>query len=111
MIVTNPTHLAIALRYDAKKMAAPVVVAKGQGLIAEQIMRKARELGIPLVQNIPLAHALIKIELGAAIPTALYQAVAEVLAFVCIACGGTGQGTPAREPRDDSRYCPLGFLA
>jgi flagellar biosynthetic protein FlhB len=82
VIVTNPTHLAIALRYDAKKMAAPVVVAKGQGLIAEQIMRKAREYGIPLVENIPLAHALIKIELGAAIPSTLYQAVAEVLAFV-----------------------------
>ena len=82
VVVTNPTHLAVVLRYDAQKMAAPVVVAKGQGLIAEQIKRKAREYGIPLIENIPLAHALITIDLGAAIPATMYKAVAEVLAFV-----------------------------
>lgn len=82
VVVTNPTHLAIALRYDAEEMAAPTVVAKGKGLVAEQIVRRARELKIPIVQNIPLAHALIHVELGAQIPVNLYQAVAEVLAFV-----------------------------
>jgi flagellar biosynthetic protein FlhB len=82
VVVTNPTHVAVALRYDRATMLAPIVVAKGKGLIAEQIMRKARELGIPLVQNIPLAHALIRVELGEQIPVNLYRAVAEVLAFV-----------------------------
>ena len=82
VVVTNPTHLAIALRYDREKMAAPVVVAKGRALMAERIVKRSRELRIPIVQNIPLAHALIQVELGTAIPVALYQAVAEVLAFV-----------------------------
>jgi flagellar biosynthetic protein FlhB len=78
------------LRYDAKKMAAPTVVAKGKGLVAEQIVRRARELKIPIVQNIPLARALIHVELGAQIPVNLYQAVAEVLAFVYRLRRGTG---------------------
>ncbi|MCC7353022.1 MAG: EscU/YscU/HrcU family type III secretion system export apparatus switch protein [Anaerolineae bacterium] len=82
VVVTNPTHLAIALQYDNKKMAAPKVVAKGKGLIAEQIVRRARELRIPIVQNIPLARALIHVELDDVIPVNLYQVVAEVLAFV-----------------------------
>ena len=82
VVVTNPTHLAVAIRYDAKKMAAPTVVAKGKGLVAQNIVKRARDLHIPILQNIPLAHALINIELDAPIPVALYQAVAEVLAFV-----------------------------
>jgi len=90
VVVTNPTHLAIALRYEAEKMAAPTVVAKGKGLVAEQIVRRARELKIPIVQNIPLARALIHVELGAQIPVNLYQAVAEVLAFVYRLRRGTG---------------------
>jgi flagellar biosynthetic protein FlhB len=82
VVVTNPTHLAIALQYDAEQMPAPRVVAKGKGRIAEEIMRRARALNIPLTQNIPLAHALIHVEIDALIPVDLYQAVAEVLAFV-----------------------------
>jgi flagellar biosynthetic protein FlhB len=82
VVVANPTHMAIALRYDKNSMMAPVVVAKGKALIAEQIKKKARELRIPIVENPPLAHALILVELGSPIPVALYQAVAEVLAFV-----------------------------
>jgi flagellar biosynthesis protein FlhB len=82
VVVTNPTHLAIALRYDSKTMPAPKVVAKGKGYIAQQIVEKAKELGIPTMQNIPLAHALIHVELEEMIPLTLYQAVAEVLAFV-----------------------------
>jgi len=82
VVVTNPTHLAIALRYDKTSMLAPIVVAKGRGTIAERIVQKTRELKIPIVQNIPLAHALIHVEIGSQIPVTLYQAVAEVLAFV-----------------------------
>jgi len=82
VVVTNPTHLAIALRYEAKKMSAPTVVAKGKGAIAEQIVKRAREHHIPIMQNVPLARALINVELEAQIPFDLYQAVAEVYAFV-----------------------------
>jgi flagellar biosynthesis protein FlhB len=82
VVVTNPTHLAIALKYDSVKMAAPVVLAKGKGLIAAEIVKRAKEHNVPIVQNIPLAHALIHVELEAAIPADLYQAVAAVLAFV-----------------------------
>ena len=82
VIVTNPTHLAIALRYDSNTMSAPQVIAKGKGFVAEKIVTKARELDIPIMQNIPLAHALIHVELEESIPLDLYQAVAEVLAFV-----------------------------
>lgn len=82
VVVTNPTHLAIALKYDAAKMAAPVVVAKGKGYVAAQIVNLARRHRVPVVENRPLAHLLIKLEIGAMIPPALYQAVAELLAFV-----------------------------
>ncbi len=83
VVVTNPTHLAVALEYKAEKMEAPTVVAKGQRLIAERIIQLAREHNVPVVQNIPLAHALFDMaEVGERIPLDLYQAVAEVLAFV-----------------------------
>jgi flagellar biosynthetic protein FlhB len=83
VVITNPTHLAIALRYDSASMAAPVVVAKGEGLIATRIREIATEHGITLVENKPLARALYAtVELGAVIPEDLFQAVAEVLAFV-----------------------------
>lgn len=83
VVVTNPTHLAIALEYHATTMAAPTVTAKGQRLIAERIVQIARANGVPVIQNIPLAHALFDgVEVGEQIPATLYQAVAEVLAFV-----------------------------
>lgn len=83
VVVTNPTHLAVALRYDPDRTPAPVVVAKGARLMAEQIKRAARQHDVPVVENPPLAQALYKaVEVGMAIPVALYQAVAEVLAFV-----------------------------
>lgn len=83
VIITNPTHLAVALQYDAARMAAPVVVAKGERLIAEQIKKVAMEHGVPIVENKPLAQALFKmVEIGEQIPASLYQAVAEVLAFI-----------------------------
>ncbi len=83
VIITNPTHLAIALQYDKLSMEAPKVIAKGAGLIAERIKKIAQENDIPIVENKPLARALFKIvELGDFIPENFYKAVAEVLAYV-----------------------------
>ena len=83
VVITNPTHLAIALRYDSSSMAAPMVVAKGEGFIAEKIKELAKVSGVTLVENKPLAQALYKaVDIGEAVPAKLYQAVAEVLAFV-----------------------------
>jgi flagellar biosynthetic protein FlhB len=82
VIVTNPTHYAIALRYEAE-MPAPVVVAKGLDVIAEKIKQIARDNGIMLIENRPLAQALYKtVEVGDSIPSKLYQAVAEILVIV-----------------------------
>jgi flagellar biosynthetic protein FlhB len=82
VVVTNPTHFAVALRFDME-MAAPVVVAKGRDLLAQQIKDVAYWQGIPVLENPPLAQALFRsTEVGAAIPSKLYTAVAEVLAFV-----------------------------
>jgi len=83
VVVTNPTHLAVALLYDSKQADAPIIVAKGQALIAERIKEIAREHGVPVVENKPVAQALYKSgEVGDMIPFLLYQAVAEILAAV-----------------------------
>ena len=83
VIITNPTHIAIALMYDKDKMVAPRVVAKGADFMAERIKKLAAEADIPMVENVPLARALFKsVKLGQVIPKNLFQAVAEVLAYV-----------------------------
>lgn len=83
VVITNPTRLAVAIKYEAEKMAAPQVVAKGEGYIAAKIREIATEHQIPLVENKPLARVLYQtVEIGELIPPNLYQAVAEVLAFV-----------------------------
>lgn len=83
VVITNPTHVAVALVYDAARMIAPQVVAKGQGFVALKIIALAQEAKVPLVQNVALARALYRsVEVGAVIPTTLYRAVAEVLAYV-----------------------------
>jgi flagellar biosynthetic protein FlhB len=83
VVVTNPTELAVAIQYDAETMNAPVVVAKGAGVIAQRIRRLALEHGIPIVEKKPLAQALFKdVDLNHPIPSQLYAAVAEVLAYV-----------------------------
>ncbi|MCC8379894.1 flagellar biosynthesis protein FlhB [Xenorhabdus sp. PB30.3] len=83
VIVTNPTHYAVALRYDSNKMGAPKVLAKGAGLIALRIKEIGAENRIPLLEAPPLARALFRhAEVGGFIPAALYAAVAEVLAWV-----------------------------
>lgn len=82
-VVTNPTNLAIALKYNAEGMMAPKVIAKGAGFIAERIKKIAREKEIPIIENKPLAQTLYKlVEIGDFIPVNLYRAVAEILAYV-----------------------------
>ncbi len=83
VIITNPTHLAIAIHYDPDKMNAPVVLAKGAYLVAERIVEIARSHKIPIIQNIPLAHVLYRtVEIDQEIPPELYVAMAEILAQV-----------------------------
>ena len=83
VVVTNPTELAVAIQYDPQEMAAPVVVAKGAGVLAQRIRRLALEHNIPVVERKPLAQLLYKeVDIGRAIPTESYAAVAEVLAYV-----------------------------
>ena len=83
VVITNPTHIAIALRYDAGENAAPTVLAMGERKLAERIKAIAAEAGIPRVENRPLARALLATaRVGQAIPVDLYNAVAEVLAYV-----------------------------
>lgn len=83
VVVTNPTHISIAIKYDPEKTSAPVVVAKGIGPIAMRIREIAKENGVPLVEDKPLARTLNKtVEIGQLIPASLYKAVAEILAYV-----------------------------
>ena len=83
VIITNPTRLAIALRYDPQVNPAPMVVAKGARAVAQRIREIAQEHGIPLVENKPLAQNLYKsVDVGQEIPAETYQAVAEILAYV-----------------------------
>jgi len=82
VVVANPTHLAIALRYDEVTMQAPQVTAKGQDSMALRMFDIARKHHVPIVHNIGLAHSLYDLEIGHDIPEDLYEAVAEVLNFV-----------------------------
>ncbi|MDP3532829.1 MAG: flagellar biosynthesis protein FlhB [Alphaproteobacteria bacterium] len=82
VIITNPTHYAIALKYEHTKMNAPVVVAKGQGYVAAKIRELAEEHHIPLVENPPLARALYTIELDQEIPLEHYKVVADIIVYV-----------------------------
>ena len=80
VLVTNPTHLAIAVYYKKDETALPIVLAKGSGALAEQMMDAAREAGVPIVQDIPLAHALMnQAEVDQYIPSDLIEPIAEVL--------------------------------
>lgn len=83
VVVTNPLHFAVALKYDDKRMSAPQVVAKGSQLVAARIKEIAREHGVPIVEAPPLARALHRhVEIGDTIPGTLFTAVAQVLAYV-----------------------------
>ena len=107
VVVTNPTHYAVALRYEPH-MAAPLVVSKGLDLLAQQIKALATEEGIPLMENRALAQALYKtVEVGDAIPSALYQAVADILVLVFRAQAEVRAQEAARRSRTASG-APLG---
>ena len=82
VVVVNPTHLAIALRYDDESMGAPEVIAKGREELAAKIRELAETHRIPILRNVPLAHSLYAVELGKEIPEDLDEAVAEVLNWV-----------------------------
>jgi flagellar biosynthetic protein FlhB len=92
VIVTNPDHVAVALKYDREKDGAPRVLAKGLDSKAEQIKALAKASDVPLLRNVPLAHALLRVDVGQDIPEELYDAVAEVLNFVY----GLKEGAQAR---------------
>jgi flagellar biosynthetic protein FlhB len=100
VVVTNPTEYAVALEYRPEEMAAPVVVAKGQRLLARRIKQEANWHGIPIIENPPLAQVLYRsVEIGQAIPAKLYAAVAEILAFIYRLQGRTRIPRPNREQR------------
>lgn len=83
VVITNPTHLAVALQYERGKMVAPVVIAKGAGTVAQKIREVARASSVPIMEDKPLAQALYKsVDIGETIPETLYKAVAEILAYV-----------------------------
>lgn len=83
VVVTNPTHYAVAIKYDPLSMGAPIVVAKGERLLALRIKEVAKKNGVPILEEPPLARALYaSVEIGHPIPANLYRAVAEVLAWV-----------------------------
>jgi len=94
VVITNPTHLAVALKYDPLVAPAPIVIAMGQRKVAERIKTLAKEAGVPMIENKPIARALVaKARVGQMIPSELYLAVAEILAFVIrrrILRGGPG---------------------
>ncbi len=82
VVVVNPTHIAVALRYVEETMTAPRISAKGQDERAKEILKLARRHDVPVMRNIPLARGLFKVELGQEVPEELYTAVAEVLNWV-----------------------------
>jgi flagellar biosynthetic protein FlhB len=82
VVVTNPTHLAVALKYDSLTMSAPRIVAKGQRLMAERIKAIAGAHGVPIVEDVPLARALFPRPIGSEVPAHLYRAVARLLVIV-----------------------------
>jgi flagellar biosynthetic protein FlhB len=83
VVLTNPTHYAVALSFDFATMEAPRVVAKGRNLLAEEIKAEARWAGVPIIENPPLARSLYRsVEVGASIPVDLYAAVAAILAYL-----------------------------
>jgi len=82
VVVTNPTELAVAIKYEEKEMIAPQITAKGQRLFADMIREIAEEFGVPIVSNPPLAWTLIELDIGDEVPEEIYAAVAEILVYV-----------------------------
>jgi flagellar biosynthetic protein FlhB len=102
VVLVNPTHVAVALRYEAER-GAPRVVARGAGVVAQRIREQAAEHGVPLVRDVPLARALHRsTTVGQEIPHELYAAVAQVLAFVISRRSSGGSGGEHRSPRHEA---------
>ena len=98
VVITNPTHIAVAIKYDTDVAPAPILVAKGEEYLAQRIREAAKEAGVPIVENKPLARAIYTtVDLDQEIPAELYQAVAEILAMVY-----SQQGRTARRPGSGS---------
>ena len=114
VVITNPTHYAVALRYDEKKNGAPVVIAKGADEVAAKIRELAAANGVPLVSAPPLARALFRyVDLGREIPAALYVAVAQILTYVWQLRQATRYGTtvptlPVIDPAVENIGCRAG---
>jgi flagellar biosynthetic protein FlhB len=99
VVVTNPTHFAVALRYDENRMRAPIVVAKGTELLAAKIRELATEHGVPIVEAPPLARALYQsVEIGREVPAALYVTVAQILTYVYQLRAARARGTAPPPP-------------
>lgn len=99
VVITNPTHLALALCYRPDEMTAPRVVAKGSGFVAQRIREIARSHSVPILENKPLARALYaQVEIGQEVPESLYRAVAEVLAYILRLRRERGLAAPTATP-------------
>jgi flagellar biosynthetic protein FlhB len=98
VVVVNPIRLAVALRYDPKSMRAPLIVGKGQRLMAARIREVARRNNIPVIEDVPLARALFPRPVGAEVPADLYRAVARILVLVAKLRSGTARTAPRRRP-------------
>jgi flagellar biosynthetic protein FlhB len=82
VIITNPTHFSVAVKYDSKEMDAPTIIAKGADLVALKIREIAKDHNVPIIENPPVARLLHKLDVGTTIPESLFKAVAEILAHV-----------------------------
>lgn len=112
VVITNPTHLAVALKYDGLSMDAPVVVAKGARLLAQRLKDLAAEHGIPVLENKPLTRALYAaVPVGGQVPSPFFAAIAETLAFVYQAQGRLEEKARQNQARiAQKRQAPLGAL-
>ena len=110
VVITNPTHYAVALRYEAARMKAPRVVAKGKDLVALEIRRLAREHGVPVFESPALARAIFaSTPLFREVPAGLYVAVAQVLAYVFQVSAAGALGSRIKRPDpwvDDAPVAP-----
>jgi len=101
-VVVNPDHIAVALRYDRDGEAAPIVVARGERLLAERIKQAAREAGVPIFRDVTLARSLRDLPEGAEIPAALYEAVAEILRAVYAMSSSSSSSSSSPSPSSTS---------
>ena len=109
VVVTNPTRLAVAIKYDPQKMRAPKIVAKGQRLMAARIRELARTHNVPIIEDKPLARALYPRPLGAEVPAHLYKAVARILVLVARIRAGRAQPISRRRPAMGAAQLPSWF--